>query len=300
MKRSPPLKAAALTHRRRWDAQLASRPNVNATAFGIRRTDGVLADSVAYVVFVSKKKPRSRLRSEDLIPRFVTRGGRRFHTDVEEIDAPIDQALALSDGVRQSTTSCFARGPHGVFAVSCAHGLLGPDRSAFIPNPVAVWVPSAKRWEAVGSSGLLLQSSGSGVPPHDFGFADVGLVNVDSPWLKTDIDRRSPLVISPLLALGTAVRGEGVVSGHHHAIVRALWLSDVAGTGLRCDVIIEHPNKHPLTLPGDSGMLWLDSQGRALALHAKGILGPPGGASIASLSMLARRLPGLLAVELVK
>jgi hypothetical protein len=158
--------------RRRSDGRLGALPHVRATAFGLARRDGELLDEPAYLVFVDRKLPKSRLRSESRVPRFVTRGGQRLYTDVLEIGRPMLQsAIALNDRKQQSTTTCFARKANGVYAVSCAHGLVGPDGYAITPDPIEVWRASLSRWETLGESDLTVQSAGTGVPPHDFGWS---------------------------------------------------------------------------------------------------------------------------------
>ena len=299
----PPRKEshAVFERRQRADGRLGELQNVRATAYGLARTDGELQPDAAYLVFVDRKRPKSQVRSANMIPRYVSRNGKKLRTDVEELGRPMLQAAtALSDRVQQSTTTCYARKAGGVFAVSCAHGLLGPDGFGVTPDPVAVWRPDLTLWEDVGETDLLVRSGGSGVSPDNFGFLDAGLVQVKASWLEKAILARPPLVMSPTVHTLLAVFGEAVVTGSHSAVVRAMWVSGVAGTGLRCDVVIEHPALQPLTRPGDSGMLWVDSQGRAVAMHVKKAGNPANQPSLRSLCTLARRLPVVLGADLVR
>jgi hypothetical protein len=271
--------------RHRADKYLINRSNVCATSFGLKRTKGKLTKDFCYIVYVDKKFPPSKLSKKDMIPKTITRYGEKHKTDVVEI-APFRFQSGTTYGIRDDvnsggTLTCFARSKKTddidgdeFYALSCAHVVWGRDK--IINNdPIQIW--DQERWVSFGSSLTGLNHRGSGTAP-DFGFIDAGLVSIEHPQMQQLARSSDQLSILPidefhndaLSLIGTLVTAESIVSKSNlHGIITDVYFSD-PNNNLYVDLIIRNPESEPLTFVGDSGLLWKDFKGNAVAMHSMG------------------------------
>jgi hypothetical protein len=276
------------------DAALAKRRGVLATCFGVKCSGGEWQNQHSYTVFVKEKLPRRRLRSGDLVPKYVTRDGKRWPTDVVVMPPLIEQAMTIKDGKKRSTLTAFGWRGSKAFGVSCAHGLAGFDGDPMSPAEVLGRNDGEIDWQRPGESTDLIKRKGAGTP-GDFGVFDAGLISLDETDLH-DAVAAAPRLRCVQPSLGLPVFGDGARSGPMAGIVRGLNLASVNGVSILADVLIEHPAGKGLTQSGDSGMLWISAAGEAVAMHIIGEDKP--GKSRLSVCTAATRLEPELGIEL--
>lgn len=276
------------------DAALAKRRGVMATCFGVKCSDGEWQNKHSYTIFVKQKLPRRRLRSDDLLPTHVIRDGRRWPTDVVVMPALVEQAMTIKDGKKRSTLTAFGWRSSQAVGVSCAHGLAGLDGDLLTPVTVLGRNDGEIAWQTLGKSTDLIKRTGAG-KPGDFGVFDAGLISLEETDLH-DAVAAAPRLRCVKPSLGLPVFGDGGRSGPMAGIVRGLNLASVNGVSILADVLIEHPEGKGLTQPGDSGMLWITTEGEAVAMHVIGEDKP--GKSRLSVCTAANRLEPGLGIEL--
>ena len=125
--------------------------------------------------------------------------------------------------------------------------------------------------------------------PGSYGFVDVAIFSLENAELAARAAAASALpVTSPLP--GSSVRGSGN-SGSKLGVI--VGIEQKVGD-VYVDVVVKVDP--PGTFRGDSGMLWQDSAGRAVAIHAKGNSAGPGAGSSLSAAMRADRAVQALGV----
>jgi hypothetical protein len=291
------------------DARLGQRPHVWATALGAKLTDGERRTESAYVIFVTRKIPRGKLRSHELLPRTVVRRGRRILTDVEELRplrregagpplagaAAAPAAIAITDGVRSGTLSCLGLLDGRAVGVSCAHVLAGPDRSAVTRDPIRAYAPGAHSWRDVGTTLTAVYRNGQGIPA-DFGRLDVGTFSIEDAELAALGAHGAPLevLVPPTLESlkGRPVRALGVMAGLCEGFVRAVAFVD-QGSQTFVDVVVRGRDGRGITNPGDSGMIWRAPNGAGVALHMLGEDRGPAASPTSFCCLLSRAVAAL-------
>lgn len=299
--------------RKRADNGLAkTRRTVVGTAIGMKVTGGVVDPSqVCLTVFVTTKKPKSRLRRDEMIPASVTRFSTEIPTDVIEIRQPprLEFGFAINDSTQLGTSGCFARNADGVYAVSCAHCVSGPDRDPTSSDPIFIEFPMREMYLYAGNSVPTVPISGGGTFPA-FGDSDVGLIAIspEAKELQQYAMGRDPLSlvewdgnltmaqVSNMLRY-TPVQGWGAGSDN---IVRGRVARIFVQLYSRYyDLMIESYSNSGLTRPGDSGLMWLNAANMAVGMHMAGADFTVEGSSRYSLSMFASRIPGQLQAQLL-
>jgi hypothetical protein len=247
---------------------------------------------------VREKKPDDELPKSHRIPRRIRIAKRNVVTDVLQIGPlrkqsntfPNNSALLTYDGVETGTLSCLCRSPFGVFGLTCAHVLGGPDHDASTTTPVAIWSSEERRYESVGQSVLAIAGPGAG-SPGEFGFADAAIFSIMHPELIQRA-QSAHLIVSREPIVGSTVLGNGVVQGRRAGQI--IGIDQMIGN-IRADLAIRVDL--PGTFRGDSGMLWKDGDGNAVAIHAYGEDLGPGQGSRLTAAMLAHRAETRLAIQ---
>lgn len=283
--------------RARLDQVVGAYPNVVGTMIGLKRQAGELCDELAYTVFVSQKVDKEDLAKADRLPESIMVGGKAVLTDVVQIGPLIRHAgrfppnLGSWDGVQTGTISCFGRSAKGAFFVTCAHCIAGADRNPATPAPVALWSNTVNTYVPVGQSVLAVSGWGSGAP-GDFGFSDAALVTCQDQELLQRAQTAPALRTLSLPKLGELVGG---VSGAGRRNGRVQGVEKILQTTYT-DVVIDV--SAPGVFVGDSGMLWVGTDGSAVAIHSLSPQVAPGHGSPTSAAMSAGRVARLLKVQL--
>lgn len=245
-------------------------PNVVGTGIGFRFSDGVMTRQPAILAFVSKKQRIDDLPQDARVPRTIVNRGFELPVDVIEIERPVRQVsgppfFCLDDGANQGTVTALARikGQGSGYAMSCAHCVEGADANLTTPCPMSLWDQPSAGWALAGtySPPLYAFNGGNGMP-GDYGFTDWALFSVSDPGTAQRALNNNPLV-SASPQVGTNVSGNAAGGRIPSGTISAV---EVSVYGWRADVLIMQPGAP--TVAGDSGLLWRDQYGRAVAIHA--------------------------------
>lgn len=265
---------------------LASFPGTTGTAIGFKRRAGKKTSTPAIIVYVRHKRSSHELKSEERLPSHVQHKGRKIAIDVWPIPKLRYEFGAPPWFCRDSTgnpgtISMLCRNVAGeVFGLTCSHCIKGIDNDPATPDPVELWDPGLRDYLPIGVSGPYADTSGLGLPGN-FGFSDWGLFTVQDPAIIALAQAAQPLAASsPALGATVAsVSAHGPLQGvvEHVEIQMGDYLADVAIYLTR-----------GATFGGDSGTLWRDRTGSAVAIHAMGIDSPTG--STLSVGMSAARV----------
>lgn len=203
-------------------------------------------------------------------------------------------------GVQSGAVTAFASDPFGnLVGLSTAHVLGGLDGSLGTQEPVRIW-DHTRNWVACGETINLSKITGS-ASGQDFGYIDAGLFRVNesvgqflsahlqplwwSTWLK---DPNHKKLLGRQIQ-GFAVSGKAPLTPITGIIEAVQSPFNVEGRILSCDLIISIQDGG-FTNKGDSGMLWLAPDGKALALHFAGY---PEKNSTISLATFIHRVAGV-------
>jgi len=275
-------------------ALIGGYPNVVGSMIGLKVAGGRRTRTVGLTVFVSRKMPLASLSRGKRLPNELQVGGISIPVDVIQMGPlrnqsglfPAQGALVTYDGAGPGTLSCLCRSGDGLFGLTCAHALKGKDGDPTTPTPVSVWSPTMRRYESVGQSLRAVTGPGAGVPGR-FGFVDAAIFSVEHPELAAMGASATPTG-SVEASIGTKLHGFGAMRGRRTGVVLGV---DQVLFGVRCDYVVSVDP--PGTYRGDSGLLWRNSAGDPVAIHAKA---PKQGALI-SAAMSAVRAEGELEVE---
>lgn len=295
--------------RDRVDRRLLQKRGVWATAIGQKEVAGNYTGDVCLTVFTSYKLRKSTLRTEDVVPKWVTLGGTKYPTDViqlgklEQLQAGIPTfAHTLADQRTRSTLSGFTYDGQGFHALSCAHSMTGPDEIPFNNQQIEVRDARTRQWLRLGANIRAMYGPGS-AQDQNWGFSDAALVEINMPGTEHLISalrqkNPRPVVRMPQSKLeaeslvGNTVTGIGAHTGVITAEVSHTLFRSIQ-TGRLVDIVIKRPDNGPLTAKGDSGLLWYLQDGTALAMHAVGKIKGRSTVAYMSFSMFLDRLLGL-------
>lgn len=263
-------------NRKQLDEKISALPRTVATCFGLKRKQGELTPSLCFKVFVTEKS--AGMAADETVPSQFHSRKRRWRTDVEELHG---FRLESKNPVIRSTNqqgilSCYAGNREGFYGVSCEHVIAGKEGIIMSAEKIKAWMNN--EWREIGWPFQGVTMAGTGKLP-DFGILDAGLIAIDpeipeaeraacEPLLVfSDIkDEKTVLALLDMEVTSISFSGEelrGVVSGvlcHHFDPGRIFY----------CDLLIESRENRGLTLTGDSGTVWRDSSGRAIAVHVGG------------------------------
>lgn len=283
---------------------MARLPHVWATAFGIKKTQDKFTGESCYKVFVNKKLQEKKLEKRERVPKIVQRGGRKFYTDVVEIGAlklhwgaSSTYGFALDADSKLGTLTGFGISNGDIYGISCAHVIWGSDRLIEPPDKIKMWHSQREEWIHIGAARSIIYERGKGYLPH-FGFLDAGLFNIELNTLKKYAFSKteqpyydfSNVENIPALLQGKKIFGKGAISGETEGIISGVFMQDILGTGIKADLLIESFDGASLTQPGDSGMLWVDEEGKALGVHIMGENRGPNVPSRISLATFVHRI----------
>lgn len=265
---------------------LVSFPNTIGTAIGFKRRSGVKTQTPAIIVYVREKVPIISLDAATRIPPTLVYDGKPITTDVYILGRLQYQFGSppwfCRDRVdNQGTVTTLCRTATGeVFGLTCAHCIGGVDCDPSTPGNIELWDAVRMDYLPIGMSGAYANTTGLGLPGN-FGFSDWGLFSVEDQELSNLARSASTL------AMGSTEQGTPVTTLTAHGLVRGVVEhSEIQLPNLFADVSI-HVEEGAM-FPGDSGALWCDSNGRAVAIHAIGLRRPIG--SPMSFAMFATRV----------
>lgn len=285
------------------DERVCPRENIVGSMIALKRVGDATTERLGFTYLVAEKVPLGDIRPKDRVPKTLTVAGEHIATDVVAWPRMIEQALAsshiITDGRMQGTLSCFARTALDIYGLTCAHCQLGTDGNPTTPTPIEVYVPEVRRFVPLGESVITVFAPGSG-HPSDFGYADCGLFTLSGPLRRRAGDAKPlPTVADTRTLVGMIVEGHSMLEPFDapSPIRRAQVIGiDKRALDERADIVLEVAA--PGTFRGDSGMLWLTSNGRAAAIHCRGELMPNGIGSRLTTAMSARRAQEMLRVSL--
>lgn len=271
---------AFLGARKTADKKLRRRPNILGTYFGTKVVDGV--ETPCYTVMVSIKKKPSELEDNEMIPPMLTRNGKFLLTDVIQVGRPrLESGFRIFDGTQVGTVGAFLRHSDQFYALTCAHCITGPDGNVATSDPVAIDYPTPNTGAYdLGMTGQFIESRGTGRLP-DFSDVDAGLIEISSELISNYAENRQNLEIyRPPLSpseidkelINVPVQGwGGTANGYIYGQVLGTMVHLLMNDEIHYfDLCIGNPPLVELTHPGDSGLLWRLSDGRALAVHMAG------------------------------
>jgi len=291
--------------RQRADQHMMRRPHVCGTAYGVKRTSGNLTADPCYVIYVDQKVSSRALDKSHRVPKTVRRFGVTLPTDVVELGPlrfqsarSFDHPFFIRDNLTPGgTLTCFVRTPGDFHALSCAHVIWGRDKDPNSRDPIEIHDPVQQLWKPLGDSIAGFREIGMGYAP-EFGYLDAGLASISASSLKKALAHRTrprdvfpspdgPLNLTQIQ--NQHVYADSLVSQRRiEAVVTGVYV--VHPSGMRFDLVIETPDRSPITYPGDSGMLWMDAQDRAVAMHIMGEQGAINQPSRVSLATFMYRI----------
>jgi hypothetical protein len=200
--------------------------------------------------------------------------------------------IGVNVGNSTGTIGAFCRSPNGLFVLTCAHVLGSTGSDPLRAVPIQAWSSITQGWIPIGRTLFSVSGQGSGVH-GDFGFLDAGLTTLEHPEL-VDRAQAATQITARSCTLGEIVRADGAAKGARQGSIVGIEqiLSD-----FWADAVIQVMS--PGTFGGDSGMLWKDANGDALAIHAFGENIGDGGGSPLTAAMFAERATMKLGVDLL-
>lgn len=273
--------------------QLLQLPNIMGSAIGYKRRAGVRTRTPAVIVYVDKKLPVAALTDGERVPATLF-GNQLIPTDVVQLGRLVNQ-LGTSpwfcrDRIdNQGTVTTLCKSSHGkLYGLTCAHCIAGEDRNLATSDPVFLWDSNINDYIEVGSSGPYADNTGYGID-NNFGFSDWGLFAINDSSLRIMAEHTGARATS-FPSIGTVLQARtshGVIRGVvEHSCIEL-------GDNRFADIAIHI--EEGATFPGDSGVLWSDTNGRAVAIHAVGLHDPNG--SKFSFAMFAQRIANDLAAS---
>jgi hypothetical protein len=263
-------------------------PNVSGSMIGLRVKGNEVTDEVCLTVIVSEKKELSELPRKHRIPGFIRHARRSIPIDVLQVRRmhpqdgifPSPGPLGVRIGRELGTVSAYCQSSHGFAAMTCAHVVGGSGAPMSVP--VEGWSETQANWFLIGRTADSISSPGSSTS-GDFGFTDVGLILLQHPELLERAQAANTMRALPG-SLGQAVVGDGAAQKVREGQILGV---ETVVFNFASDVVVRVAN--PGTVPGDSGMLWKDMEGNAVAIHAIGEQLAPGVGSPITASMWAGR-----------
>lgn len=271
-------------------------PGVVGVSWGAARRDGTWTDERCLCVHVERKYPPGRLRAAEHVDR-IARG---VLTDVIEVGRPrvqwldvFDRACPPNDGSRSwSTPTLFARSADGsrVLGLLSGHGTL-PRQGGQIVARYDGGADSVMVSDLQQESYMATLASGRFDGRADFAVADFGATrDVSLNEWHPSAGAHPPLRVADEAQPGTAVRHySGVPSAGRGRILRGVvrhWPSPIelrVGDGAAwfegVYTVTSDRGAYPFSIPGDSGSLVTDEEGRCVGTIVGGSGDVPGSVS---------------------
>ncbi len=147
----------------RVEDQLIAQPGVVAVDIGHKVSKGKTTGELSIVVYVTKKKPKSSLAADELIPAKID----GIATDVKELTIELQAMVRLEDGAQVDPS------PYPTLVGGIG---IGPVRSVYLTPPA---VPTAGNYVFVGTLGALVRDRGSGAT---MALTNFHVACIDSGW----------------------------------------------------------------------------------------------------------------------
>lgn len=285
MPSSAPLRGRALEVKRAVAEDLRSYPNVTGVGVGFKEVGGRRTRTVAIRVYVRKKVPLAELARADRLPKTV----RGVPVDVIEADFeihqdpanPADHRLRFDPLLGGISVGSVPTGGSGTLGCSVYGNDIGED--LILSN----WHVLCGRVNCATTDAIIQPGTGGGDPGT---LADQvatlfrsALTNeVDAAVARLTGDRfllkqqfgLGSITRSAPPALGMTVRKSGRTTGVTTATITDV-SADISVRGypggtraFRNQLVIENGNQ--VSLPGDSGSVWVDTGGNAIGLNFAG------------------------------
>jgi len=267
--------------------RLLARPEVTGVGVGYRFVNGKRTSEVCIRVYVRRKLPKRDLRPEELLPESID------GVPVDVIEAVFEAHAGEDNRVRHNplqggiSAGAFVR---GVFESTGTLGASVFDNESREDMVLSNWHVLCGRLSWSVGDPVVQPGAGRGgdggaagdVVAHLHRVALTG--EVDGAIARLTGDRfllRKALTLGPVVedgraTLGMTVRKEGRTTG-----VTAGTVSDISATltvggyptGVRTffnQIVIQRDDGITVSLPGDSGSVWIDPANRAVGLHFAG------------------------------
>lgn len=177
------------------------------------------------------------------------------------------------------TAWCEIASRAGLFGLSAYHVLVGHydtlldrERVQFFDRTIQDWIDIGNTYAGVYND---VPNSSS---TQQFGKIDCGIFEVIPPIEKKIASRLRVIPVHPLIIQKNYRALVGLTVHSYSQVLK----QDIKGiitkvlntspNGYRYDVIIDSVDSHVFTIRGDSGILWTDDKGNAIALHTNGNL----------------------------
>jgi hypothetical protein len=191
----------------RVEDELLSRPGVTGVDINEKVTKGKKTGQMAIVVFVAKKEPKNKLKSDELIPEEID----GIPTDVVEEEIVLHVAAnAIAEVEAQIDASAYSTLQGGIS--------IGPCRSVYLSPPD---VPTAGNYVFVGTLGAIVRDRATGAM---MALTNFHVACVDSGWAVGDSQTQPG-----------RVDGGSCPSGKFGGIVRAVLSDHVDGSVISID-----------------------------------------------------------------
>lgn len=289
-------------HRAQADERIAGRCDIVGSMIGAKVIKGEVLPRSCITYLVREKVPLKELAPHERIPRRLQVSGISILTDVLVWPTMVRQNLShgtfIRDGFTQGTLTAFAESQYGLWGLSCAHCMLGPDRNPNTSADIQMFDGGAGAFEFAGTTAQTLHLPGGAKIGGSRGYIDCGIFSLSDQSLRSRAQAAKPLATIDLASLlhqrlvGLSVMGS---DPNRTRFASVIGVDKYGITGYSDVVLIAEP---PGTLHGDSGMLWFTSDGRAAAIHCEGERKDDGIGSLKTTAMSAQRAASVLQVSL--
>ncbi|EJE48786.1 hypothetical protein PMI14_06787 [Acidovorax sp. CF316] len=269
----------------------------------IRADEPVARPCLTY--FVKEKIPLEELPPRARIPSRLVLSGTSIPTDVivwpkmEMHD--LSRGKFIRDGFTQGVLTAFAESRYGRWGLSCGHCMLGPDQKPYTHADIEMHDHASGNFVSAGPTAQTYFSPGGSLISGARGYIDCGLFALVDEKLRARAETALPLDTVDLASTayqrltGESVMAIGeVIGGKRSGLVIGI---DQFGIDDYSDIVLKVDL--PGLIVGDSGMLWLTSDGRAAAIHCRGEIVKRGNGSILVTAMSAQRASEVLGVTLL-
>ncbi|MBB3181979.1 hypothetical protein [Variovorax sp. Sphag1AA] len=289
-------------HRAQADERIAGRCDIVGSMIGVKVTKGEVLPRPCITYLVREKVPWNELAPHERIPPRFQVSGTSILTDV--LVWPfmrrqnLSQGTFIRDGFTQGTLTAFAESQFGLWGLSCAHCMLGPDRNANTSAEIQMFDRGAGTFEFAGTTTQTLHLTGGAKIGGSRGYIDCGLFSLSDQSLRSRGQAAKPMATVDLASLrhqrlvGVSVMGSDPNRTRFASVIGV----DQYGITDYSDVVLMVDP--PGTVHGDSGMLWLTSDGRAAAIHCEGESKDDGSGSLKTTAMSAQRAAEVLQISL--
>jgi len=267
-------------------------PNVIGSMIGYKRKQNKKVDILSLILFVTRKLPKEELDRYSMLPDSIKTSSGDIPLDVVQWSPLRHQnalfpsgARLISNGTNVGTLSSYCRKGENYFALTCAHVLQGVDGSLAPPRPIRMRTSDNTRYIEIGTSEICVDDPGQMGLQNLF---DAGLLALKHPSLRNLVAQATPVMPANAVA-GEMLSGWGAATGGPggRLITGRVEGIDCAISNLQLDLLI-HIISSPGTHEGDSGMLWKNAEGEAVAIHVMGNDAEITGSSITGAMTTAR------------